>query len=135
VRKAKRRLAVFGVGCAEDAFSRLPDFKQSAINCETNAAISDMNRAIMEAADLMDWFNVSAELQDRLRARTASFCMERSGHYDAFDQGFRSSSPTCKFPCAAHASPQNPAHLTTHPRTWTLIKSGRGFNRQGTCTP
>jgi hypothetical protein len=76
-----------GVGCAEDAFSRLPDFKQSAINCETNAAISDMNRAIMEAADLMDWFNVSAELQDRLRARTASFCMERSGHYDAFDQG------------------------------------------------
>jgi hypothetical protein len=75
-----------GIGCAEADFNRLPDFHQSFINCETNAAISDMNRAIMEAADLMQWFNTT-DVDGRLRGRTASFCTERSGHYDAFDQG------------------------------------------------
>ena len=76
-----------GVGCAVGDFERMPDFMQSAINVETNAAISDLNRMVMEASDLQAWFNVSDSLQKRLRARAASFCLERSGHYDAFDQG------------------------------------------------
>jgi hypothetical protein len=76
-----------GITCATSDFARLPDFGQSFINCETNAAISSMERAIQEASDLQTWFNVSEELQARLRARTASFCTERSGHYDAYDQG------------------------------------------------
>ena len=110
-----------GVSCALDDFNRLPDFQQSAINCETNAAISDMNRAIMEAADLQAWFNVSAALQERLLARTASFCGERSGHFDAFDQGisfFLPNSawppPPLFFPCAAQAPPQ-PLPSPSHP--------------------
>lgn len=43
-----------------------------------------------EAADLQEWFNyggAQGEDASRLLARTASFCTERSGHYDAFDQG------------------------------------------------
>jgi hypothetical protein len=76
-----------GINCALAAFSRLPDFNQQAINCETNAAISTMERAIQEASDLQTWFNVSAALQARLHGRTASFCHERSGHFDAYDQG------------------------------------------------
>lgn len=76
-----------GVDCAKGDFAAMPGFLQSAINVETNAAISDANRMIMEASDLQAWFNVSAALQARLRARAASFCLERSGHYDAFDQG------------------------------------------------
>jgi hypothetical protein len=76
-----------GVGCAEGDFAALPGFLQSGINVETNAAISDANRMIMEASDLQVWFNVSGGLQARLRARAASFCLERSGHFDAFDQG------------------------------------------------
>ena len=71
-----------GVGCAVGDFDAMPDFLQSAINVETNAAISDANRMIMEASDLQAWFNVSASLQQRLRARATSFCLERSGHYD-----------------------------------------------------
>jgi len=43
-----------------------------------------------EAADLQEWFNFGGapgEDPSRLLARTASFCTERSGHFDAFDQG------------------------------------------------
>ena len=76
-----------GVACALGDFAAMPDFLQSAINVETNAAISDANRMIMEASDLQEWLNVDAATQKRLRARAASFCLERSGHYDAFDQG------------------------------------------------
>ena len=79
-----------GIGCAKGDFSANPDFNQSFINCETNAAISTMDRALQESADLQEWFNFGAapgEQPERLIARTASFCAERSGHYDAFDQG------------------------------------------------
>merc|ERR550514_1433840 len=41
----------------------------------------------MEANDLNDWFGCAEEWCTRLHFRTASFCNERSGHYDAFDQG------------------------------------------------
>ena len=71
-----------GIGCATAAFNANPDFAQSAINCETNAAISTMDRALQESADLQDWFNFGAQPGEdpaRLIARTASFCAERSG--------------------------------------------------------
>jgi hypothetical protein len=67
-------------------FDNLPNYDQSGINCETNAAISTQLRALQEAMDLKTWFNVSAGLQERLLARTASFCLERSGHFDGFDR-------------------------------------------------
>ena len=63
------------------------DFKISAINQETNAGTHNQGRAMSEAADLNDFFNANAELQERILGRTASFCTERSGHFDAFDQG------------------------------------------------
>ena len=59
----------------------------SGINCETNAATSDLLRGINEARDLQTWFSQDAATTARLFARTASFCTERSGHYDAYDQG------------------------------------------------
>lgn len=46
-----------------------------------------MSRAMMEATDLNDWFNCAEDWCTRLHFRTASFCTERSGHFDAFDQG------------------------------------------------
>jgi hypothetical protein len=76
-----------GVQCAINDFNAMPDFKQSFINCETNAAISSMERAIQESSDLQTWFNVNKSLQERLWGRAASFCSERSGHFDGFDQG------------------------------------------------
>ena len=75
-----------GVSEARGIFQTFGDFKLGAVNAETNAGIHTMKRAMMEASDLMDWFN-AADIADRLVFRTASFCTERSGHYDAFDQG------------------------------------------------
>jgi len=78
-----------GISCAKSDFARNPTFLQSFINCETNAGLSTMQRALQEAGDLQEWFNygMNGENPSRLIARTASFCSERSGHYDAFDQG------------------------------------------------
>jgi len=81
---------VGGGGAVETAiadFNALPNFPQSAINCETNAGTHTQSRAMQESLDLMDWFNTIAPIEPRLRGRAASFCMERSGHYDNFDQG------------------------------------------------
>ena len=44
-------------------------------------------RALSEASDLNDFFQAPGEMQSRLLVRTASFCTERSGHFDEFDQG------------------------------------------------
>ena len=55
-------------------------------NAETNAGTHHMQRALEEAADLNVWFNAS-DVASRLWFRTASFCTERSGHFDSFDQG------------------------------------------------
>lgn len=76
-----------GVECATTDFQALAGYNISFINAEVNAQHSDVRRAITEAADLQDWFNMNASLQSRMRARTASFCTERSGHFDGFDQG------------------------------------------------
>lgn len=69
----------------------------SAINCEVNARIHTMHRALTEAIDLNDFFNYpttaatqgntigegtatsAVQHSSRLLGRMASFCMERSG--------------------------------------------------------
>lgn len=69
---------------AQRLFDSNPSYHQGAVNCETNAGTHNHRRALQEAQDLNQFFNV---YQPRMKARTASFCMERSGHFDAFDQG------------------------------------------------
>ena len=69
-----------------------------AVNAETNAGIHTMERAMSEATDLNDWMNCWEAQCTRLHFRTASFCNERSGHFDAFDQGisfFLRACPQC----------------------------------------
>jgi hypothetical protein len=62
-------------------------YKGGAVNLETNAATHTMQRALAEASDIGD-FLASADVTDgRMKIRTASFCTERSGHFDSFDQG------------------------------------------------
>ena len=88
-----------GVEVAIADFKAEGDFKISAINQETNAGTHNQGRAMSEAADLNDFLNAPAELQTRVLGRTASFCTERSGHFDAFDQGISfflpSAPPAC----------------------------------------
>ena len=56
-----------------------------------------MGRALGEASDLNEFFSALPPLVDRLVARTASFCNERSGHFDGFDQvGWRTGHVSCK---------------------------------------
>lgn len=76
-----------GLERAFDLFTNNPDQTMGGCNAETNAGIHTMQRALMEADDLLDWLSCSADLCKRLWFRTASFCTERSGHFDAFDQG------------------------------------------------
>merc|ERR1711998_44042 len=62
------------------------------LNLETNDGHHEMRRALSEAMDLNAFFNqfippTSDDKIGRIKARTASFCTERSGHYGAFDQG------------------------------------------------
>ena len=102
-----------GVEMAENMFNTYPNYTMGAVNAETNAGIHTMTRAVRilplsllaasrltiaggggwraqqmsEATDLNDWFNCGEEECSRLHFRTASFCDERSGHFDAFDQG------------------------------------------------
>lgn len=63
------------------------------MNCEVNAATHGMDRALTEALDLNSFFNynpksTSGEQAPRLKGRTSSFCMERSGEADShFAQG------------------------------------------------
>ena len=44
----------------------VPGFNQGAINCETNAGSHDLQRALDEAADLIDWFTADTAVTDRL---------------------------------------------------------------------
>ena len=76
-----------GVPCAE-ASAIWQGFNGSGINCETNAVTSHLQRGVEEMADLITWFNQPANVSRRLRARTASFCIQRSGQMrDIWDQG------------------------------------------------
>jgi hypothetical protein len=74
-----------GVELARDSLFEQVPF--SVVNLETNAGTHNMQRALDEASDLNDFFSAPASTQRRLLVRTASFCTERSGHYDMFDQG------------------------------------------------
>ena len=77
-----------GVDCATQDFAAMgSQYNISFINAEVNAQRCTLRRAITEATDLQAWFNVDASTQSRLIARTASFCTERSGLFDGFDQG------------------------------------------------
>ena len=66
-----------GVSCAEKSVPW--QFNGSGINCETNAVTSHLQRGVEEAADLITWFSQPANVSSRLIARTASFCIQRSG--------------------------------------------------------
>jgi hypothetical protein len=82
-----------GAGGAVEAAAGLfanppvPGFNQGAINAETNAGTHDLQRALDEASDLIDWFTSSTNTTDRLYARTASFCTSSSNNFDSWDQG------------------------------------------------
>lgn len=73
-------------------FAANTSWNEGMVNLETNDGHHEMRRALAEAADLNEYFNqfippTSGDGIGRIKARTASFCTERSGHYDAFDQG------------------------------------------------
>ena len=76
-----------GLAQASNLFASHPDFHTSAVNLETNGGTHAHSRALQEAADLNTFFNAPESLQKRVLVRTASFCTERSGHFDNFDQG------------------------------------------------
>ena len=97
-----------GIDAAQAAFAALPGFHQSSINVETNAATHDLQRGIEEAIDLSDWFNAQPPFADRLFGRAASFCSERSGHFDAYDQGISFFLHVPPTKCANRALPRPP---------------------------
>ena len=76
-------------------FANQSSWNEGSCNLETNAGTHDMSRALMEGADLNDFFGhgfipaASGEPSGRIKARTASFCTERSGWNEggANDQG------------------------------------------------
>jgi len=74
------------LNAAAGLFASHPTFLQGGVNLETNAGTHHMTRAYEEAADLNAWFS-EVELAPRLHVRTASFCTERAGHFDGWDQG------------------------------------------------
>ena len=82
-----------GAGGAVEAAAGLfanpptPGFAQGAINAETNAGTHGLQRALDEAADLIDWFTAEVAVTGRLYARTASFCTGSSNNFDSWDQG------------------------------------------------
>jgi hypothetical protein len=81
-----------GVQAAQQIFAQWPNLTFGAVNAETNDGTHTMLRAAKEAADLNVWLNCfsvdgNGEFCARLKLRTASFCSERSGHFDAYDQG------------------------------------------------
>ena len=76
-----------GVAVAETLFGKFPGRTLGAANAETNDGSHTMLRASKEADDLNAWFNCfevdgTGAFCKRLKFRTASFCNERSGHFD-----------------------------------------------------
>lgn len=77
-----------GIAQARALFGRFPNKTFGAANAETNDGHHTMARASKEAADLNVWYSCAdAQFCSRLLFRTASFCAERSGHLDVWDQG------------------------------------------------
>ena len=59
---------------------------------------------LAEASDIGDFLASAAVAAGRMKIRTASFCTERSGHFDSFDQGLILSVHTpdmTRLPCAS----------------------------------
>ena len=89
-----------GAGGAVDSAAALfanpptPGFSQGAVNCETNAGTHDLQRALDEAADLIDWFTADTAVTDRLYARTASFCFSSQTTMTPGTRACPSSCPT-----------------------------------------
>jgi len=111
---------VGGGGAVEGSkhmFAANTSWHEGMVNLETNAGIHTMNRALMEATDLNAFFNqfiasTSGDSSGRIKARTASFCTERSGHFDAFDQGI-----TFFLPNGSWVQPPGFVHKMIHD-TW-----------------
>jgi hypothetical protein len=83
-----------GVSVAKKLFGAFPNQTFGACNAETNAGTHHVTRMLREASDLNDWLShpipsTSGDAGSRLKFRTASFCTERSGHFDAWDQVWR----------------------------------------------
>jgi hypothetical protein len=78
-----------GPDCETDAFGHLPSFPQVGATLEVNGRAADLGRAMAEALDLQRYLSLPTEVSSRIRARTASFCSERSGHFihPPWDQG------------------------------------------------
>lgn len=79
---------------------------QSYNTVQVNAYFSGFQRAVTEAWDLNQFFNVNASFQPRLQARMASFCTQRSGHFNGFDQALVFTLPNVTFfqpPAFTHA--------------------------------
>jgi len=81
-----------GVQKAIGIFNTFSNYTMGACNAETNAGIHTVQRMLYEASDLNDWLNkylpsTTGDKRSRLLFRSASFCTERSGHFDAWDQG------------------------------------------------
>lgn len=75
-------------------FANNTGWHEGSCNLETNAGIHTMARALTEAQDLNLFFaqfipSTSNDTTSRIKARTASFCTERSGYNEggANDQG------------------------------------------------
>eukprot|EP00951_Prasinocladus_malaysianus_P036043 scaffold376160_cov45-Prasinocladus_malaysianus.AAC.1 len=77
------------IQAAADLFANpvVDGFEQGAACLETNAGTHDLQRALDEAADLLEWMNAPPDLARRLYARTASFCSGTLNNFDAWDQG------------------------------------------------
>mmetsp|Transcript_6041 Transcript_6041/g.16963 ORF Transcript_6041/g.16963 Transcript_6041/m.16963 type:complete len:318 (+) Transcript_6041:130-1083(+) len=84
------------IDIARGVFAAHANFTVGVANLETNAETHHLGRALDEAGDLNAWFS-EVQLVGRLPLRTASFCMERSGHFDAFDQGLSMFLPNTTF--------------------------------------
>lgn len=92
---SKQTHAGGAVDGSRQLFANQTRWEEGSCNLETNAGIHTMERALMEGADLNDFFNngyiasASGEPSGRIKARTASFCTERSGWDEggANDQG------------------------------------------------
>ena len=79
---------------SKQLFANNTNWHEGSCNLETNAGIHTMWRALMEGADLNDFFkqfipSTSNDTTSRIKLRTASFCTERSGYSEggANDQG------------------------------------------------
>lgn len=73
---------VYGSQVACDSCTRAPALDWPSL---TGCACFRFQRALAEASDINDFLNNADS--PRMKIRTASFCTERSGHFDGFDQG------------------------------------------------